>query len=182
MKQIRRNVFETNSSSSHSISIKKAGSILDIEAVEKNGNDEYGYISPKGVLHLYDSDLEFGRSPFDMLSRLIDKAKYAIASMAQDAEKREEIEAVLYEVIPGLTSIRYPETRNYRTGQWGPYYGNIDHQSWGTLQHFLKEHNITIRDFLLDTRYVVWIDGDEYKIKDKLIDNCIIHKDDFESL
>lgn len=43
-----------------------------------------------------------------------------------------------------------------------PYYGNIDHQSFGLLQNFLESENITLVDFLGNRKYVVIIDGDEY--------------------
>ena len=182
MRQIRRNVFETNSASSHSISIRILGTRLDALTIASMGTSEYGYISPNGTYNLWDSDLTFGRSPFTVLSTFEGKLRYAIASLAYDADKRDEIESIMYEVIPGLTTIRYPTSYNRDTQTRQNSYGYVDHQSCGCLQHFLDKNKVSIRDFLLDTKYVVWIDGDEYRVKNKLIDGGFIHSDDFESL
>ena len=153
-----------------------------MDIASKEGWNELGYISPSGTLHFYDSDLEFGRSPFDMLASFIDKVKYAIASVGRDDSIREEIEAVMYEIIPGLKKIEYPTEYDGTPRKRVPYYGGIDHESSGLLSHFLKTNNITIRDFLLNTQYVVWVDGDEYQIKQKLVNQGIIHPDDFIKL
>ena len=64
MFQIRRGVFETNSSSSHSISIRKNGHTYTKEEI-MNGL----WIDPEdGSYSLWESDLEFGRSPFEPLA------------------------------------------------------------------------------------------------------------------
>lgn len=39
---------------------------------------------------------------------------------------------------------------------------SIDHQSAGLLQSFLKSHNVSLREFLCEEKYIVIIDGDEY--------------------
>lgn len=45
-----------------------------------------------------------------------------------------------------------------------PKFGWIDHQSCGLLRRFLKENNLTLRDYLLRKDIVVIIDGDEYNV------------------
>lgn len=42
-----------------------------------------------------------------------------------------------------------------------PDIGPIDHQSMGTLRGFLKEKNITLKEFLTNKKYRIVIDGDE---------------------
>lgn len=182
MIKIRRGVFETNSSSSHSISIRRENTVLDSASIAERGEDEYGYVSPTGRMYFYNSDLSFGRSPFEVLTTFYDKLRFVIASLASDPDLREEIEAVMYEVIPGLRTIEYPLGYAGRGAMRTTNYGNIDHESCGLLKQFLDKKNITIRDFLLNTKYVVWIDGDEYNVKGVLIDSGIVHKEDFELL
>ena len=41
-------------------------------------------------------------------------------------------------------------------------YGNIDHQSYGLLDRFLKKHKVTLKEFITNPKYVVVIDGDEH--------------------
>ena len=65
MIKIRRSVFETNSSSSHSISIRKEGSYVTAEELEKMFRYK---VDDKGELTFWDFQLEFGRSPFSVLT------------------------------------------------------------------------------------------------------------------
>ena len=44
-----------------------------------------------------------------------------------------------------------------------PDIGPIDHQSMGTLRGFLKEKDITLKEFLTNKKYRIIIDGDEYE-------------------
>lgn len=182
MRQIRRNVFETNSSSSHSISIRKENVTLDCISIAERGVNEYGWLSAIGTMHFYDHELEFGRSPFSVLVTFYDKLRFAIASLADDPNDREEIEAVMYEVIPGLKTIQYPTHYDYSSQSRHTYYGSIDHESCGLLKAFLDKHKLSIRDFLLNTKYVVWIDGDEYNVKESLFTHGLVSKDLFETI
>ena len=43
-----------------------------------------------------------------------------------------------------------------------PYYGYVDHQSLGIVENFLKDNNITLKEFLTNKKYIIIIDGDEY--------------------
>lgn len=174
MKQTRQGVFETNSSSSHSISIRKIGDYYTDEEIEQS----VGHWGNK--LNIFDSELEFGRSPFEPLTTFYDKVRFAIASFANDVEKIHEIENILLEKVPSLTEIEYPTSVNWKTNKTETYYGNVDHQSYGLLQNFLSSHSITLREFLLNRRYIVFIDGDEYCTTQKLFNSGLLHKEDFE--
>ena len=176
MIKLRRNVFETNSSSSHSISIRKEGKYITAEELDKMFSWR---VRDDGKLLIWGSDLEFGRSPFEVLANFYDKLRFAIASLGCNDEKREELETVMYELIPGLQTIDYPTQRDWNTNKKKTYYGYIDHQSLGLLQNFLESHNISIKEFLTNSRYVVWIDGDEYNVKEDLFDSGLCHKEDF---
>lgn len=60
--------------------------------------------------------------------------------------------------------------------------GYIDHQSSGLFQMFMKTHNISLEEFLTDSKYVVFIDGDEYHFVDKLLKAGLFHENDFEAI
>lgn len=94
---------------------------------------------------------------------------YAIASYGEDGFK--EIEALLYKRIAGLKEIKF----------WGhetvySKYGYVDHQSDGLLQAFLKEHNISLEEFIFNDRYMVVIDGDEYQVFNNMLEVGLINK------
>ena len=146
MKQIRRRSLlkETNSSSSHSISIRK----LDEYYTELELMDGI-YLYNGRTLSISDRHLEFDRSPFKPLTTFYEKVGYAIASYSSDKNVRHEIENILYEKIPGLKTIKYPQKRDWETDRKKTYYGYVDHQSIGTLQGMLERHNVTLREFLI---------------------------------
>lgn len=189
MIQIRRNVFETNSSSSHSISImKKSHYVTHDELLE-----EFKWDIRDGVCKFYRDELTFGRSPFEVLTTFKEKLRFAFASYNlkdydRDIEMREEIISLVYELLPELKEITFEQDRSYdfekgcyRNGV-EYFYGDIDHQSVGLLENFLVRNNISIREFLTNSKYIVFIDGDEYQIKEKLFETGLFHKEDFENI
>ena len=130
------------------------------------------YVTSKGVVHLYDDDITFGRSPFDILISPFEKVKYAIASYGED--KVEEITEIFRDIYNEVAPQNfYMDKDGYKVNLFdhfdfpkdydgGTFYGDVDHQSAGLLQNFLKKHGITLKEFLMNPKYVVVIDGDEY--------------------
>lgn len=55
-----------------------------------------------------------------------------------------------------------------------PNIGAIDHQSAGMLKHYLESRSISIKEFLLNKRYIIICDGDERDDLDKMIEAKII--------
>lgn len=151
MIQFRSGVFETNSSSSHSIVVTKDEQPIGMIDPEWRLND--------GELDLwYTDDLEFGRSPFDILVDWYGRLRYAIASVGEIY--MDEIVAACKRHLKGFHHIKLPKDR-YDDGD---YYGYVDHQSIGLLRHTLRVHNITLDDFIFNDKYIVIIDGDEYNV------------------
>ena len=110
---IRKNCFETNSSSMHSIVVTK-----DKGQYSKEEFTDDLYIWKDGKLNVWDSELEFGRYPFHILTTFKDKLMYAIASFCggyTDDEKADEafdeIEKIAKKYIPELKEIKLPEKR-----------------------------------------------------------------------
>lgn len=58
-----------------------------------------------------------------------------------------------------------------------PDFGSIDHQSFGRLEGFLQENNLTLEDYLVRRDIVVVIDGDEVHELGNLINCGLIEKD-----
>lgn len=170
MIQIRKCVFETNSSSSHSISILKEDRVITADEIKS----EFYYCNNR--IHLRDTN--FGRG-FDLLSSFKDKLEYVVASYGDEDDIVDRMTDLLQDLVPEYkeNNVRLEVDKDDYYG-----YGSIDHQSMGVLSNFLIKHNLSIKDFLTHTRYVVWIDGDEYNIKDKFFDSNVIKKDSFEEV
>ena len=58
-----------------------------------------------------------------------------------------------------------------------PDFGSIDHQSFGRLEGFLQENNLTLEDYLVRRDIVVVIDGDEVHELGNLINCGLIERD-----
>ena len=175
----RTGVFETNSSSAHSIVVtEKSGEYNEEEA-------RNGFHISKNILDLdFRVDtFEFCNTPFNILFSFDDKLKYAIASYFQKYNGREyddydtiieenkevfeEIDKALDKYFPDLEEIRLPKNDYYvnkETDYYQLYFGYVDHQSKGLLQDFLEKEGISLSEFLINKKYVVIIDGDEYCI------------------
>ena len=111
-RQIRRGVFETNSSSQHSLCIMKNNSHYTPDEILKGfylwDDKETG--EKNCVWHIDDDDLEFGRSPFRALGTFNDKWLYACASLVLEYndKKYKELEALALKYVPGLKKIVMP--------------------------------------------------------------------------
>ena len=167
MIQIRNNVFETNSSSAHTIAVKN--------------KDEYDYdlkwfLNEDGSFEFWDtSSLEFGRSPFDVLCTTYQKIPYFIASYGF-----KKISKIIMENIPEVKEIKKPRINS----RWDDpdLKQGIDHQSIGMLQHFIQKNNITIEEALFNNKYIIIIDGDEYNTWGKMINCGLININNLEDL
>ena len=180
MKQIRHNVFETNSSSSHSLVITTDNKHYTREEI----NDEF-YLTKEGKVRLWESSLEFYRSPFDILATFKDKLRYAIAS--SNGNLVDECRKICREYIDGFTDFEF-DTKDYvwdsevkdyvEADEPVPNYGGTDDYE---IEGWLKKYNVSLEEFLNNKRYIVVVDGDEYNtwlhIKDSGLVNTtkIIH-------
>ena len=166
MKQIRRNVFETNSSSSHSLVITTDNEHYTREEINKNF-----YVTKKGIVRLWESSLEFYRSPFDMLVTFKDKLRYAIAS--SNGNLVDECREICKKYVDGFIDFEF-DTKDYvwdsevkdyvETKSPVPNYGGTDDYQ---IEGWLKSYNVSLEEFLTNKRYIVVVDGDEY--------NCWLH-------
>lgn len=165
MKQIRRNVFETNSSSSHSLVITTDNEHYTREEINKN------FYMTDGIVRLWESSLEFYRSPFDMLVTFKDKLRYAIAS--SNGNLVDQCRKLCYKYVDGFTDFEF-DTKDYvwdsevkdyvEADEPIPNYGGTDDYQ---IEGWLKKYNVSLEEFLTNKRYIIVVDGDEY--------NCWLH-------
>ena len=156
---IRQGVFETNSSSMHSLCI--------LNHSDKNINTYTNKIDENGIWKFEEGELDFYRYPFRFLHTFEGKVKYAIAN---------------YESIILISDIVKKYNPNFVRFEFAKSHGEID--TGGTddyaLNSWLENNNITLEDFLINPRYAVICDGDEYCTFDRLIDLGLINKSKFE--
>lgn len=169
---IRKSVFETNSSSSHSIVLlkndKPAEDIVDGEWYVQDGEIDFWW----------ENDLSFDRAPFDLLTDWYHRLCYAIASYGRDQDKIRDIEEICRRRISGF------ERFKFKKDKWenNEYYGYIDHESVGLLDAALGKYSASLEDFIFNDKFIVVIDGDEYCVFNTLIDTDLFNKDKVEDI
>ncbi len=102
-KQIRRGVFETNSSSMHSLVVTKNSEYYTAEEVK-----ESLYVNKEGFIQLDQREMYFGRTPFDVLTSFEEKLRYTLASLCHrkgDAAY-EEIKQVVKSFVPDFVDFK----------------------------------------------------------------------------
>lgn len=178
-RQIRSSVFETNSSSMHSLVVKKVDDYYADNELRK-----HLWLDNDGVWDIWKSDnITFGRYPFMCLNTFESKVRYAIASLCgwrSDAEEKfKEIEALVKEIIPECTSIKLPKMWDWVDDEDNNKisYGSVDED---ILSPFLKAENISLKEFVTNKRYVVIVDGDEYCVWDDLKNSGLVNANEIE--
>ena len=176
-RQIRSSVFETNSSSMHSLVVKKEDGYYADNELRR-----HLWLDKDGVWDIWHSDdITFGRYPFDCLCTFEAKVRYAIASLCSwriDNEKRfKEIETLVKEIIPECTGIKLPKMYDWETDNKTISYGSVDED---ILSPFLEKENVSLNEFLTNKKYVVIVDGDEYCIWDSLKNSGLVNVNEIE--
>lgn len=175
MIQIRDNTFETNSSSSHSLIITDFDGKYTPEEMMKGI-----YLWDGNKDRMYESHLEFYRSPFSLLATFESKSRYAIAS--SNGRLADEVEKIWYKYIPNFNGFEFDmktEEYDYDKKDWvdldepKPIYGGTDDYQ---IEGWLKSYNVSLEDFLTMRRYMVVCDGDEYREWYHILDSGLVDK------
>ena len=162
MKQIRLNVFETNSSSSHSLVIRSNKLMTELNESTYFTHDEMLdslWQIEDGEYQSLGEDWCFGRSPFRALDTFELRFQYAYANYCYDDNKLNELIELLKKLVPEVKFIKRPEY----TGVDEPY-----------LSSWLEANNISLEEFLTNKKYIVIQDGDEYCIWNDLVQSGLI--------
>ena len=144
-RQIRRNVFETNSSSMHSLTVMKRADKYTPEEIlneiylckDQDTGKEASVWKP------FDHDLEFGRSPFRALGTFTDKWLYACASLVHDYNDDiyKELVALALKYIPGLIRIELPmDSGSIADKNDEEHKDNDFYQNYGKTEEELQEY------------------------------------------
>lgn len=144
-RQIRRGVFETNSSSQHSLCIMKKDEHYTPDEIIQNfslfDDEETG--EKDCVWQIWDSsDLNFGRSPFRALGNFRDKWLYACASLVNEYndENYKKLEALALKHVPGLKKIIVPMISDSVANKNYPENKDSDYaQEYGKTEKELSE-------------------------------------------
>ena len=175
MIQIRDNTFETNSSSSHSLIITDFDGKYTPEEMMKGI-----YLWEDKETRMYESNLEFYRSPFSLLATFESKSRYAIAS--SQGHLADEVEKIWYKYIPNFNGFEFDmetEEYDYDKKEWvdldepKPIYGGTDDYQ---IEGWLKSYNVSLEDFLTMRRYMVVCDGDETREWYHILDSGLVDK------
>ena len=175
MIQIRDNTFETNSSSSHSLIITDFDGKYTPEEMMKDI-----YLWEDKETRMYESNLEFYRSPFSLLATFESKSRYAIAS--SQGHLADEVEKIWHKYIPNFNGFKFDiktEEYDYDKKEWvdldepKPIYGGTDDYE---IEGWLKSYNVSLEDFLTMRRYMVVCDGDEYREWYHILDSGLVDK------
>lgn len=211
-RQIRNGVFETNSSSMHSLTVMKRDDKYTseeiLEGIWLSDDEETG--EEDCVWKIWnDDDLNFGRYPFKALSTFKDKWLYACASLVceYNDDTYKELLAIALKYIPNLKKIKLPNTsgsfankdsEEFKDDEYYQEHGKTESElvayltqkqkDWGMeidywesysgwwsydmpctgyvdediLSGFLEDEGITLEEYLINKKYVVIQDGDEY--------------------
>lgn len=175
MIQIRDNTFETNSSSSHSLIITDFDGKYTLEEMMKGI-----YLWEDKETRMYESNLEFYRSPFSLLATFESKSRYAIAS--SQGHLADEVEKIWHKYIPNFNGFKFDmktEEYDYDKKEWvdldepKPIYGGTDDYQ---IEGWLKSYNVSLEDFLTMRRYMVVCDGDETREWYHILDSGLVDK------
>lgn len=175
MIQIRDNTFETNSSSSHSLIITDFDGKYTPDEMMRGV-----FLWNDNKKRMYESNLEFYRSPFSLLSTFESKSRYAIAS--SHGHLADEVENIWRKYIPNFDGFEFDtkdEEYDYDKQEWvdleepKPVYGGTDDYQ---IEGWLKGYNVSLEDFLTLRRYMVVCDGDETQEWYRVLDSGLVNK------
>lgn len=143
MIQIRKNVFETNSSSTHSLVISK----------KDRGYDYNLPVDEDGILTI--SFGEFGWGP-EILNTPLEKISYVITDQGYEVNdvfnEEDALELAIVERVINLIKEKCPAVKDVKIKPASIYYpyGYVDHQSTGTSQEDEDlEHLIFSKDVII---------------------------------
>ena len=166
MKQIRKSVFETNSSSMHSLVIQNED-IFDSSDSSSMYEDPTETIKSNlrknGKCRFWGEEWYFGRHPFRILDTFEEKFKYAYAN----EYKENDLLPIIQKYVPECIGIEWPK-----------HYGTDDQR----LPSWLNKLNVSLEEFLTNRRYIVICDGDEYYIWEDMKESGIIKTSNFKEM
>lgn len=164
-KKIRKGIFETNSSSSHSLSVSRMQN-YDYTSLRE-------HIDLDGILHIYPKDFEWEIRAY---SFPYDKIQYALAMINMTegegrgkASVNDIYETEGFQLLKSTIMENIPECKDVvveaANESWNSPFGHIDHQScecYESLQHFLNDYDVTLEEFIFNIGVILKTDNDNH--------------------
>lgn len=160
MKQIRRGVFETNSSSSHSITVDQSGTLApstlrtDINGFVRVKFGEWGWTFP-------DVDTQEERLSYILtMARILTDCTECLWDSAKPEKDKRNFEVTReFHAISKAVADHTPDCKGIRVDVDDYYMGEIDHDSsnsaYGSFDQFLNDNDMTIEQFIFGKDSVV---------------------------
>ena len=165
MKVIRNSVWETNSSSSHTVSIRGKKNITKYAFVGDSKSlgihlDEYGWSGPD--CDDFMSKLEYAMCMV-LMTEYPDFRYWDEHGFTVNQTVLESLDG--YQLLLSAVRTQFPDCKEIVIKKNDGYYpyGYIDHQScenYSSLRDFLEDWNLTAERYLFDYGVVVHIDND----------------------
>lgn len=178
---VRQNTFETNSSSMHSLVIT-----YKARPYTEDAKNLYYYGDEFELFGCCDTQT-FERHPFEVLSEPKDKLRYYVAhyvGFKKQKERLKEVEDLVHELTGcprKKIKLYYEDIESWRSNKVVKSYGWAGVNDTGEdVFDYIEKNNISLREFVLDPRYTVIVDGDEYQEFKKLFLKGIIDLDNIE--
>ncbi len=196
MINIRRNCFETNSSSMHSLVVSKIVKPYTKEELALGYSDwEKEKDRDFDLWHWYDSgDMYFERGPFQVLREPVDKLRYYVAYTLGNYKKpsKAEIKRIQDFVMKqtGITDRKkiilskedkeYVKPKKYRKNT---NYGWVSSNDSGEdPMHYVHTHQISMEELILNPKYTIIVDGDESRLFKSLFEAGIIDAENLDDI
>ena len=163
MLRIRENIFETNSSSAHSIVLRQK---YNGNSVEKNLKVFNEIVSKNNNTYVLDKEGQYSCN-FRYIHTWREKLKYAILFYHIHHDENERIinidendEYVLSKLkeVSNIESISYVDKKEFYEESY------IDHASVMELDHFLNYKKVDLVDFIFNDKYALITDNDNDSI------------------
>lgn len=180
MRQVRRNVFETNSSSSHAISFNNSNSGLDYTQLVPDSD---------GVIHCWFDEFDWGYYGEDETNSAQIKLDYLVTQICEtndcprpwccsEYETKEAAEAVMetddFKMLEEdiLSALKQQGINAEKIVVDGTKEGYVDHQSVSPIKDVLPNECSTYADFVFNKGYDLIIANDNDYGDDDFAPNC----------
>lgn len=162
-RQIRRSVFETNSSSMHSLSIKGRKGITEYLHVDADSNKVITKFGGFGWGYEKYNDPETKLSYLVTMLMATHPYCFSLEELyeTEDFKKINDVVASRCK-CDGITIDEEIKEVCYEGMSWADHDGYIDHQSVERIDDLMKEYDCTIEEFIFDKGIELIIDNDNH--------------------
>jgi hypothetical protein len=170
--KVRKGIFETNSSSAHSLIVTKS----DNEYLTKKEIKDYHYgrvFTKTNPFYLFQDKDIYGRAPFSIIYNCDSKLDYVLASLHNLPDIYNTLQ--IFSDYTGIKNFEITSSENKILNSFLDEVPCIDDGSDNLIKNFMKKTGYTIKDIIFNKSIKIIIDGDEYNIFSDMMKNKIIN-------